>query len=430
METSGRAFFGQHAATIVDNGFSVVAVLPATKRPRYQKWQMACFRDTDLAFLARHVSKHPADSIGLACGTKITGIDIDESDPVVAAQIHQIAREELGDTPLVRYGQYPKRVLVYRAREQMDTVRAGKVDVLAAGAKFVAFGIHPVTGQPYHWPEDNPADTDLTSLPGVDKLSIERFLQRLQATMPSRQSKKGLAPSQPRTPMLPSPNLEARIVRNSNGKVIDGREAYLTLLTWQEYQGNLSAVDVAHRAWRRFVAGADLSRPKGSSRRDAYSIKDAIAKAKSIVRKAPPRITRRYRPGVDARHLHSLRRPGFWTVERKQAHQAQAALRGMSGSRLAANAAMLEAVPTEAGQCEATVRELMEVTGLSMSAVKTSRAKLVEEGLWIVERGVYAPSAAGAPAEDTEADTVLASMVSAYMTIHYPGYIRKNTPCP
>src|SRR5580658_8543813 len=104
METSAQEFFGQHAATIVDNGFSVVAVLPGTKKPRYPKWQMACFRDTDLAFLARHVSKHPADSIGLACGTKITGIDIDQSDPVLAAQIHQIAREELGDTPLVRYG--------------------------------------------------------------------------------------------------------------------------------------------------------------------------------------------------------------------------------------------------------------------------------------------------------------------------------------
>jgi hypothetical protein len=421
-------FFGRHAETIVDNGFSVVAVLPGTKKPRYPKWQTACFRDTDLAFLARHVSKYPADSIGIACGTKTIAIDIDETDPVLAAQRHHIACEELGDTSLVRYGQHPKRLLVYRAREPMDTVRAGKVDVLGRGGKFVAFGNHPVTGHPYFWPEDNPADTDLGSLPAVDKR--ERFLQRLHAMTPSRQSKAVPAPSQPRTPMLPSPNLEARIVRNSEGMVIDGREAYLTLLTWQEYQGNLSAADVAHRAWRRFLAGADLSRPKGSTRRDCYSIKDATAKAKSIVRKAPPRITKRYRPGADARHLHSFRRPGFWTVERKQAHQAQAALRGMLASRLATNEAMLEAVPTEAGQCEATVKELMKVTDLSMSAVKTSRAELVDEGLWIVERGVYAPSAAGAPAEDTEADTVLASMVSAFMTIHYPGYIRKNTPCP
>jgi hypothetical protein len=180
----------------------------------------------DPDFLTRHVARYPTDSIGLACGTEIIAIDIDETDPILAAQRHQIACEELGDTSLVRYGQYPKRVLVYRARELMDTVRAGKVDVVAAGSKFVAFEIRPVTGKPYYWPEDNPADTDLTSLPAVDKLSIGRFLQRLQAITPSRQSKRAPSPSQPWMPMLPGPNLEARIVRNSNGKVIDGREAY------------------------------------------------------------------------------------------------------------------------------------------------------------------------------------------------------------
>jgi Bifunctional DNA primase/polymerase, N-terminal len=165
MESLPDNFFGRHAETIVDNGYSVVPVLPGTKKPRFKKWQTACFKDTDSNFLTRHVANKPTDSVGLACGTKITAIDIDETDPVLADQMHQIAREELGYTPLVRYGEYPRRVLVYRTGEPMDTARFGKFDVLGRGGKFVAFGIHPGTGKPYFWPEDNPSDTDIETLP-------------------------------------------------------------------------------------------------------------------------------------------------------------------------------------------------------------------------------------------------------------------------
>jgi hypothetical protein len=63
-------FFARHAATIVDNGYSIVAVLPGTKRPRFRKWQAACFMDTEALFLSRHFGKYPDDSIGIACGTK------------------------------------------------------------------------------------------------------------------------------------------------------------------------------------------------------------------------------------------------------------------------------------------------------------------------------------------------------------------------
>jgi Bifunctional DNA primase/polymerase, N-terminal len=383
-------FFGQHAETIVDNGYSVVAVLPGTKKPRFERWQAACFLDSDPNFVARHLAAHPEDSIALACGTKITAIDIDETDPDRALQIHLAAIAVLGDTPLVRYGEFPRRVLVYRTREPMDTARFGKFDVLGRGSKFVAYGIHPVTGKPYYWPEDNPADTDLQSLPAVDKPDIERFLERIRDASP----KKPPAIAQSRRPAVKPEGLEARIVHDENHRIIDGREAYLTLLIWEEYQKGGSVDVVAHRAWRRFVADADIKRPRGSSRRDCYTIKDAIAKAKLIIRKAP--VARRRKP--PATHLHSFRKSGLWNEERKRQHQTEAGNRGLAPSRLTVNQAMLDKVLIDAGQCVATVSELIDVTGLSVSAVKESRRNLIAERLWVVERNVYVPSL------DTDAD--------------------------
>jgi Bifunctional DNA primase/polymerase, N-terminal len=389
VKVIGGDFFGRHAETIVDNGYSIVAVLPGTKEPRFPKWQTACFLDTDPAFLARHVSKHPGDSIGIACGTKITAIDIDEMDPSLAHQIHHAANEELGDTQLVRFGQFPRRMLVYRTAEPTDTIK-GIVSVFGRGAKFVAFGMHPVTEKPYYWPEDNPADTDLESLPAVDRRSINRFLIRIGSL-----GRGAISVSQSRPPPISSlsrTGLEAMIVRDENGRVTDGREAFLTLLIWEEWQNGHSTVQsVSHRAWMGFVAGADLVRPKGSCKRSRYSIRDAESKAKLMVRKSP---VRRSKPcEVAATHLHSFRRPGHWIAERKRHHQADAASRGLQASRLAANQAMLDALPIAAGQCISTVNELTTATGLSISAVKSSRRDLVAAGLWIVERGVYVPMA-------------------------------------
>jgi hypothetical protein len=385
-------FFARHAETIVANGFSVVAVVPATKRPRYKKWHAACFKDTLPAFLSRHVKAFPEDSIGIACGAKVVAIDIDETDLARANEIHRVAVEILGDTPLVRFGQFPKRTLVYRAAAPIDSIKLGKVEVLANGRKFVAFGIHPATKKPYHWPDDSPADTDLQSLPAVDKRRVERFLGLLA---PPRQGKVKVATPlrKPNLPEAVCQILKDRIVRDENGRVIDGREAYLTQLTWEEYQKGHRDIDVlTSRVWMRFSSGADLSRPKENSPRARYSPKDARAKAKLIIRKAPAQVKRAIRQGNPELHFHSMRQPEFWTAERKQCHQAEASYRRLAPSRLRVNQAMLDAVPAEIGQCGATVKDLMRSTGLSVSAVKSSRRDLVQEGFWVVERSVYIPS--------------------------------------
>jgi hypothetical protein len=142
----------------------------------------------------------------------------------------------------------------------------------------------------------------------------------------------------------------------------------------------------------RFAAGADLSRPKGDSKRDRYSLTDARSKAKLILRKAPAQSRHVAHKTGQEPHWHSMREAGYWTAERKRCHQSGAAMLGLATSRLAVNQAMLDATPTETGQCGAMVGNLMAVTRLSMSAVKSSRRDLVQGGLWIVERSTYIPS--------------------------------------
>src|SRR5262245_51186650 len=74
---------------------------------------------------------------------------------------------------------------------------------------------------------------------------------------------------------------DARIVRDADGRVMDGREAFMAKLTAAEFAKRLhsSPDDVAHRVWAQFSAEADLSRPKGSNPRQRWQLRDALAKA-------------------------------------------------------------------------------------------------------------------------------------------------------
>jgi hypothetical protein len=69
----------------------------------------------------------------------------------------------LGDTPLVRYGRRPRAMLVYRMATPFRSRRVGPLDAMGSGRQFVAFGIHPITGQPYEWEGASPADTPMAA---------------------------------------------------------------------------------------------------------------------------------------------------------------------------------------------------------------------------------------------------------------------------
>ena len=71
----------------------------------------------------------------------------------------------LGDTPCLRIGRAPKRLLVYRAATPFAGRKRHPLELLARGQQFVAYAVHPDTGRPYEWPEDSLVELPLSRLP-------------------------------------------------------------------------------------------------------------------------------------------------------------------------------------------------------------------------------------------------------------------------
>ena len=86
----------------------------------------------------------------------------------------------------MRIGQAPKALLAYRTEAPFTKIKTPRlimpdgqpalIECLAAGQQFVAFGIHPGTRQPYHWPHASPLDVPLSELPAVTEAQARAFV--------------------------------------------------------------------------------------------------------------------------------------------------------------------------------------------------------------------------------------------------------------
>jgi hypothetical protein len=127
---------------------------------------------------------YPDAGIGVACGAAV-GVDVDiVEDAAVAVDVERLARRRLGDTPLMRIGLAPKRLLVYRAEQPFAGFKTPPIEVLARGQQFVAHAIHPETGEPYHWVGDSPADVPLSGLPAVTEKQCRQFVKEALELVP------------------------------------------------------------------------------------------------------------------------------------------------------------------------------------------------------------------------------------------------------
>lgn len=191
MPVSDASFMAQHGARLVDNGYPVIPVWPGTKKPGrfqggawrdYPAWTRHCERPTT-EHEVEIWAQWPDAAVGFACGA-LVGIDIDVLEPELAHRLASLAREVLGDTPLLRIGKAPKRLLVYRAEAPFAAFRHGPLEVLAHGRQFVAFALHPDTGAPYDWPEESPLSVALDNLPAIAEPQARAWLSSALALLP------------------------------------------------------------------------------------------------------------------------------------------------------------------------------------------------------------------------------------------------------
>ncbi len=190
---TNKNYMAQLGATLVDRGFPILPIQPNTKKPglyklgewhEYPKWSRHCERNTT----ENEVDiwgNWPEAGIGIAAGSVI-GIDIDVlASPAVAMEIEALAKRMLGDTPAVRIGHAPKRLLVYRAVQPFSGFKYPPIEVLGVGQQFIAYGIHPDTGEPYNWPVSTLADLSPDDLPGITEAQAREFAKEAYRLIPA-----------------------------------------------------------------------------------------------------------------------------------------------------------------------------------------------------------------------------------------------------
>ena len=193
-------YMAQLGATLVDRGYAILPIQPSTKKPGmfrlgawqdYPKWSRHCERDTT----ENEVDiwgDWPEAGIGIAAG-KVIGIDIDVlQSKDIAVQIEGLAKRLLGDTPAVRIGNAPKRLLVYRAAQPFSGFKYPPIEVLGVGQQFIAYGIHPDTGRPYEWPVQTLADLQMEELPVITEAQAREFARQAYELVPESMRPKSL----------------------------------------------------------------------------------------------------------------------------------------------------------------------------------------------------------------------------------------------
>jgi P4 family phage/plasmid primase-like protien len=181
--------FQNHGRALLGNGYLILPIKPGHKRPALENWQTARLGAADL-------TRYPGHGVGVLCGQgahPIAAIDVDTTDGALAARFVAWCQEHLGLT-CERVGFAPKILLAYRAASEgwgkatsawfEDSGGARhRLEILGKGQQFVAYHIHPDTGEPYEWVDFFGGLDAMRAgdLPVITEAQVEEALQVFEA---------------------------------------------------------------------------------------------------------------------------------------------------------------------------------------------------------------------------------------------------------
>lgn len=174
------------AAQLIANGYAPIPIPRGHKGPRESGWRSKTFTPAEFP---------DGCNIGIRCGDSGTAfLDVDIYDPIMVEAVVAEWMNRFADRGewMRRTGQAPKTGFLFRLPEAIKKTevavaptghapagKAEKVEVLCDGQQFIAFGIHPDTGQPYHWHDLDPLNTFLgvqEMLPEISEPELRDFL--------------------------------------------------------------------------------------------------------------------------------------------------------------------------------------------------------------------------------------------------------------
>ena len=181
--------FQQYGRALLGNGYLIIPIKPGHKRPALDNWQTARLGAADL-------TRYPGHGVGVLCGQgaqPVAAIDVDTTDEALAARFVAWCQEHLGAT-CERVGFAPKILLAYRAASEGWGKATGawfedlggarhRLEVLGKGQQFVAYHIHPDTGEPYEWVDffGGLDAMQAGDLPIITEAQVEEALQVFEA---------------------------------------------------------------------------------------------------------------------------------------------------------------------------------------------------------------------------------------------------------
>lgn len=195
-------------------------------------------------------------------------IDIDVVEPTLSFQIQELAENMLGKSPLQRVGSWPKIALVYRhAEDEVIESRSPKfaslvneenpndtdqgLEIISTGKPMTFYGKHWKTGRYFQWLLGSPQTLGPGNAPLVTAKQIGDFMDAVDSL---RQFKRAMFRDDTITTWEYDPDAEINVptvrsaggsidwTEDDDGKVSDGREAYLTRLAYRIVTANPSVV--------------------------------------------------------------------------------------------------------------------------------------------------------------------------------------------
>jgi hypothetical protein len=161
-----EGYWRTHAPLLVKYGYPPVPISPGSKAPKIFRWQ-----DRDFSTEKMLRRAYGCFGVGIktgrpnADGHAVMALDLDICDEELAAEMVDWCRDNIGPAP-ARIGRPPKALLPYRTDQPFGKKFSHRfhspdgvthmVEVLGTGQQYVAYAIHPDTGQPYLWPEGEP----------------------------------------------------------------------------------------------------------------------------------------------------------------------------------------------------------------------------------------------------------------------------------